>query len=68
MSNDSNSRKQLQLVTVITGVMVPIIIALAIMELYYVLGVAIVIELALIVWTVALVKLNNKQDHSTTKQ
>lgn len=54
-AND-NKRKQLQLVTVMTGVMVPIIILLAIMEMYYLLGIAIVVELVFIAWSVALAK------------
>ncbi|WP_269493541.1 hypothetical protein [Actinomyces sp. S4-C9] len=41
--------------------------ALAILESYYVLGIAIVIELALIVWTVMLVK-STKQNNPPTDQ
>ncbi|KGF02588.1 hypothetical protein HMPREF1628_01490 [Actinomyces sp. S4-C9] len=67
MINESNSQKQLQLATVMTGVLVPIIMALAILESYYVLGIAIVIELALIVWTVMLVK-STKQNNPPTDQ
>ncbi|MDI9587658.1 MAG: hypothetical protein ACOX5I_09295 [Gleimia sp.] len=67
MKKDSNSRKQMQLATVLTGVMVPIIVVLAILESYYMLGVAIVIELALIAWTVMLVK-STKQDTPPTSQ
>lgn len=67
MSKYSNNRKQLQLVTVLTGVVVPITVALAIMEFYYVLGIAIVIELALIVWIGMLVK-SSKQNNPPTSQ
>ena len=56
MNKYSNNRKQLQLATVLTGVMVPVIVALAILQSYYARGAAIVVELALIAWTVALVK------------
>ncbi|EPI50199.1 hypothetical protein HMPREF3204_00110 [Gardnerella pickettii] len=34
MSKCSNSRKQMQLVSILTSVMVPVIVAFAIMELY----------------------------------
>lgn len=56
MSKCSNSRKQMQLVSILTSVMVPVIVAFAIMELYYLLGVAIAMELILIAWTVVLIK------------
>ncbi|MDO5034450.1 MAG: hypothetical protein Q4E01_03585 [Actinomycetaceae bacterium] len=56
MNSNSDNRKQLQLVTIMTGVMVPIIIVLAVIQNYYLLGVAVVIELALIAWSVALVR------------
>ena len=66
MNKYSNNRKQLQLATVLTGVMVPVIVALAILQSYYMLGAAIVAELALIVWVVALVKSTSKQDNFST--
>ena len=66
MNKYSNNRKQLQLATVLTGVMVPVIVALAILQSYYMLGAAIVVELALIVWIVALVKSTSKQDNFST--
>lgn len=46
----------MQLVSILTSVMVPVIVAFAIMELYYLLGVAIAMELILIAWTVVLIK------------
>ena len=66
MNKYSNDRKQLQLATVLTGVMLPVIVALAILQSYYMLGAAIVVELALIVWIVALVKSTSKQDNFST--
>ena len=66
MNKYSNNRKQLQLATVLTGVMVPVIVALAILQSYYMLGAAIVVELALIVWIVALVKSSSKKDNFST--
>ena len=67
MRKYSNNRRQIQLATVITGVMVPIIVLLAILELYYFLGVVIVIELALIAWTAMLVQ-SSKQNNPPTSQ
>ena len=66
MNKYSNDRKQLQLATVLTGVMLPVIVALAILQSYYMLGAAFVVELALIVWSVALVKSTSKQDNFST--
>ena len=45
MGKCSNGRKQMQLVSILTSVMVPVIAAFAIMELYHLLGVAIAMEL-----------------------
>lgn len=56
MSKCSNGRKQMQLVSILTNVMVPVIAAFAIMELYQLLGVAIAMELILIAWAVVLIK------------
>ncbi len=67
MSQYSNSRKQMQLVTIITSIMVPVIIASAIMELYYLLGVLVAMELIFIVWTVMLIK-SSKQNNSPTSK
>lgn len=67
MSKDSNSRKQLQLVTVMTGVMVPIITLLAIVESYYLLGVAILIELVLIFRSAMLVKSSGQNNPPTSQ-
>ncbi len=56
MSKCSNGRKQMRLVSILTSVMVPVIAAFAIMELYHLLGVAIAMELILIAWAVVLIK------------
>lgn len=57
----------MQLVTIITSIMVPVIIASAIMELYYLLGVLVAMELIFIVWTVMLIK-SSKQNNSPTSK
>ena len=46
--------------------MVLVIVALASLQSYYALGAVIVVELALIVWLVALVKSTSKQDNFLT--
>lgn len=50
-----NDQKSLQLVTVLMGVMVPVVILMAIIEQWYLFGVVVVVELAFIAWSVALV-------------